>query len=243
MLCETTAVPIELALARLRAGEGGAFDDLIRLAYDWLGRRVAALLRSYPSVRLPPDEVLHDRVLARLRTALASATPPTCEELARLADRHIRWALRDLVREQRGRTGVVSIEAASGVEGGWEGPADPTADGLADFLDHCERAEFHSAAAALPEPLRRVFCLRYYGGLSEAEVATDLGVSDRTVRSHWRQAIDAISVALTGSPFEGDVPRLRREGEAAGSPLCTTRGAGRPSGDGATPPPAGPAPD
>jgi RNA polymerase sigma factor (sigma-70 family) len=217
MLCETNAWQVEQALVRLRSGETDAFDDLIRLAYDWLGRRVAALLRGYPSVLLPPDEILHDRVLARLRTALSSATPTTCEDLTRLADRHIRWALRDLIREQREQMGVVRIEATAGE---WEEPA--AANPLADFLDDGERASFHKAAANLPEPLRRVFCLRYYGGLSEAEVAADLGVSDRTVRSHWRQAIDAISVALTGKPFVGELPRLRREGEAEGSPLCPT---------------------
>jgi RNA polymerase sigma factor (sigma-70 family) len=216
MLCETNAGQVEQALARLRSGEGGAFDDLILLAYDWLGRRVAALLRGYPSVLLPPDEVLHDRVLARLRTALASTMPTTCEDLTRLADRHIRWALRDLVREQRERLGF-RIEATAEE---WEDPA--AANTLADFLDDGERASFHKAAANLPEPLRRVFCLRYYGGLSEAEVAADLGVSDRTVRGHWRQAIDAISVALTGKPFVGELPRLRRDGEGEGSPLCPT---------------------
>src|SRR5277367_733823 len=104
MLCETNAGQVEQALTRLRSGEDGAFDQLILLAYDWLGRRVAALLRGYPSILLPHDEVLHDRVLARLRTALASAKPTTCKELTRLADRHIRWALRDLVREQRNRS-------------------------------------------------------------------------------------------------------------------------------------------
>jgi RNA polymerase sigma factor (sigma-70 family) len=231
MLCETSAVQVEKALARLQAGEAAAFDDLVLLAYDWLGRRVAALLRSYPSVTLPPDEVLHDYVLDRLRTALASAMPATCEELTRLADRHILWSVRDVIRKQRGRAGVVRIEAAPGVEGEREGPADPSAgDALADFLDSRERARFHAAAAALSEPLRRVFCLRYYGGLSEAEVATDLGVSDRTVRSHWRQAVDQLSVALTGRHFEGELPRLRREGEAAGSPLCPRRVANPPSG-------------
>jgi RNA polymerase sigma factor (sigma-70 family) len=220
MLCETNAGQVEQALARLRSGDSGAFDDLIVLAYDWLGRRVAALLRGYPSVLLPPDEVLHDRVLGRLHTALASTLPTTCADLTRLADRHIRWALRDLVREQRDQSGVVSLEAAA-EEG--EDPTDSAAGNtLADFLDYRERASFHAAAANLPEPLRRVFCLRYYGGLSEAEVAADLGVSDRTVRSHWRQAIDTLSMALTGKPFVGELPRLRREGEAEGSPLCPT---------------------
>jgi RNA polymerase sigma factor (sigma-70 family) len=228
MFCKTNGVQIEQALTRLRAGESGAFDELILLAYDWLGRRVASLLRDYPSLRLPADEVLHDRVLTRLRTALASAPPTTCGELTRLADRHIRWALRDLVRERR--TGVsISLETASDDANG-QAPSDPAGgDALEELLESRERAEFHEAAAALPEPLRRVFCLRYYGGLSEAEAAADLGVSDRTVRTHWRNAVDALSMALTGRPFEGELPRLRREGEATGSPLCPTPEPGRPS--------------
>jgi RNA polymerase sigma factor (sigma-70 family) len=235
MLCETNPVQVEQALARLRSGDSAAFDDLVEVAYDWLGRRVADLLRSYPSVRLPADEVLHDRVLARLRTGLAAVSPQTCEELTSLADRHIRWALRDIVREQKARPDHVSIEAAD-VEAE-EGSG--ASDALSDLLDHRERARFHAAAAALPEPLRRVFCLRYYGGLSEAEVAADLGFSDRTVRTHWRQAIDALSLALTGRRFEGELPRLRREGEATGSPLCPTQPADRHSEGDASPPSAG----
>jgi RNA polymerase sigma factor (sigma-70 family) len=217
MLCEVSGKQVEQALHRLQAGEPGGFDNLVSLAYAWLGKRVAAILRDYPSVRLPSDEILHDCVLGRLRTALARTTPRTCEELTRLADRHIRWALRDLVREQRDRLTGAGVETA----------ADPAADdALEDFLDQGEREKFHEAAAALPEPLRRVFCLRYYGGLSEAEVAADFGVTERTVRNHWRQAIDAISVALTGKPFEGELPRLRREGESTDSPLCPRGDAG-----------------
>jgi RNA polymerase sigma factor (sigma-70 family) len=233
MLCETNAVQVEQALARLQSGASDAFDDLIKLAYDWLGRRVAKLLRSYPSVRLPPDEVLHDRVLARLRTGLASVMPQTCEELTGLADRHIRWALRDIVREQKARPSQVPIEAVADVAA--EGDGSEAGDTLSDLLDYRERARFHEAAAALPEPLRRVFCLRYYGGLSEAEVAADLGVTDRTVRNHWRQAIDALSIALIGKPFEGELPRLRREGEPSGSPLCPTDSADGHSGGDASP--------
>jgi RNA polymerase sigma factor (sigma-70 family) len=211
MLCEVSGKQVEQALLRLQAGELGGFDDLVELAYEWLGKRVAAILRDYPAVRLPSDEILHDRVLQRLRTALATTTPLTCQELTRLADRHIRWALRDLVREHRDRSTNMGIETA----------IDSTAgDALDEFLDQGERAKFHDAAASLPEPLRRVFCLRYYGGLSEVEVAADLGVTERTVRNNWRQAIDAISLALTGKPFAGKLPRLRREGQSTDSPLC-----------------------
>jgi RNA polymerase sigma factor (sigma-70 family) len=215
MLCQVNAVEVERALARLQAGESGALDEVVLIAYEWLGKRVAAILRGYPGIHLPADEILHDRVLGRLHTALSTAVPKTCEELTRLADRHIRWALRDIVREQRDRPSGVALDAVIGEE-----PTDRASSGLEDLLDNSERARFHAAAAALPEPLRRVFCLRYYGGLSEAEVAADLGVTDRTVRNHWRQAIDSISVALTGKPFSGELPRLRREGERTDSPLC-----------------------
>ncbi len=214
MLCDAKAEQVERALGRLGAGEAGAFDEVVQLAYEWLGKRVAAILRDYPAVRLPSDEVLHDRVLGRLRTALAAVLPKTCEELTRLAERHIRWAVRDVVREQRERPDVASLEAPGGEVAAEE------VEVAADLIDHREREKFHEAAAALPEPLRRTFCLRYYGGLSEAEVAADLGVTDRTVRNHWRQAIDGISVALTGRPFQGELPRLRRENEGGGSPLC-----------------------
>jgi RNA polymerase sigma factor (sigma-70 family) len=214
MLCEVSGQDVEKALARFQAGETAAFDDLVTLAYDWLGRQVVATLRSYPAVKLPGDEVLHDRVLDRLRTALRSRRPQTCAELTRLAGSSIRWALRDLVREQRERPGVSLDALAADAE---------TGDPVADLIDQGERAQFHQAAAALAEPLRRVFCLRYYAGLSEAEVAADLGVSDRMVRTYWRQAIDAISMTLTGQPFTGELPRLRRQGEAGNSPLCPTR--------------------
>ena len=62
MLCEVNAKQVEQALARLHAGEGGAFGDLLELAYAWLGQRVVAILRGYPGVKLPADEALHDRV-------------------------------------------------------------------------------------------------------------------------------------------------------------------------------------
>jgi RNA polymerase sigma factor (sigma-70 family) len=210
MLCDTNAATIEDALARHQRGDEQAFHELIALAYDWLGRRVVTCLRDYPSVQLPAEEILHENVLARLRRVVASKKPSTCAELARLAAGSIRWSLRDLVRQRR-RTPE---------------PADSTlvdddaADPVADLIDDGDRARFHEAAAALPEPLRRVFCLRYYAGYSEQDVAADLGVSERSVRTYWRQAIDGISVAVTGRPFAGELPRLRRQGDGEGSPLC-----------------------
>jgi RNA polymerase sigma factor (sigma-70 family) len=210
MLCETNAAPIEAALARFQAGEEQAFHELVEIAYAWLGQRLIALLRSYPAVRLPSDEILHDRVLGRLRTALLTQAPQTCAEVTRLAGTSIRWSLRDIVRAQRQRPDGVPVPAEIDEEG----------DSVADLIDQGERTRFHQAAAELAEPLRRVFCLRYYAGFSEEEVADELGVSERSIRNYWRLAIDALSMTLTGQPFAGELPRLRRQGPAEGSPLC-----------------------
>jgi RNA polymerase sigma factor (sigma-70 family) len=216
MLCETDADRVEQAWTRVNAGDGRAFDDLIEFAYDWLGGRVVEVLRRYRSVRLPPDEVLHDRVLGRLRNALARVPPRSCAEFTRLAGRHIRLALHDVIREERARRDGTSLDAVAGGEAEVARRARHRDEGdvLDDLVDYRERAKFHEAAAALPVALRRVFCLRYYAGLSEAEAAAKLRVTERTVRNRWRQAVDGLSVALTGAPFQGQPPRLRREGDA-----------------------------
>jgi RNA polymerase sigma factor (TIGR02999 family) len=42
--------------------------------------------------------------------------------------------------------------------------------------------------ALLDERMTRVVEMRYFGGLTEAEIASALGVTDRTVRRDWEQA-------------------------------------------------------
>lgn len=64
---------------------------------------------------------------------------------------------------------------------------------VADQLGHhdAEILEIHEALEALRavEPtLVQVVEMRYFAGLEEAEVATALGVTDRTVRRYWERA-------------------------------------------------------
>ena len=42
--------------------------------------------------------------------------------------------------------------------------------------------DFHDAADALPDEVREVFHLIWYVGLRQAEAASALGVSERTIR-------------------------------------------------------------
>lgn len=45
-------------------------------------------------------------------------------------------------------------------------------------------------------PLARVVEMRYFGGLTEKEIANAMGISDRTVRRHWEKARLLLSLAL-----------------------------------------------
>ena len=54
-----------------------------------------------------------------------------------------------------------------------------------------------SALAQLPRRQREVLVLRYYGNLSEAEIAEATGVSRGTVKSTASRALEALQKLLT----------------------------------------------
>jgi RNA polymerase sigma-70 factor (ECF subfamily) len=51
-----------------------------------------------------------------------------------------------------------------------------------------EWTDFHETVQLLPQAEREVFDLLWYEGLTQAEAAQVLGVTDRTVKNRWRSA-------------------------------------------------------
>jgi RNA polymerase sigma-70 factor (ECF subfamily) len=51
-----------------------------------------------------------------------------------------------------------------------------------------EWTDFHERVQWLPQAAREVFDLLWYEGLTQAEVAQMLGVTERTVKNRWRSA-------------------------------------------------------
>jgi RNA polymerase sigma-70 factor (sigma-E family) len=59
------------------------------------------------------------------------------------------------------------------------------------------------ALGTLPPRQREVLVLRYYGGMSEAEIADITGISRGTVKSTASRALDAVQRAMAGRPGRG----------------------------------------
>lgn len=61
---------------------------------------------------------------------------------------------------------------------------------------HAARDELVSRLAGLPRRQRAVIVLRYYGGLSDAEIATELDCALSTVRAHASRALATLRIEM-----------------------------------------------
>jgi RNA polymerase sigma-70 factor (ECF subfamily) len=61
-------------------------------------------------------------------------------------------------------------------------------------------SEFHRHVQELPDDLQTVMDLVWYEGLSHAEAAEILQISERTIQRRWRQACLALHDAMRGLP-------------------------------------------
>jgi RNA polymerase sigma-70 factor (sigma-E family) len=88
-----------------------------------------------------------------------------------------------------------------------EQSTDVLPDRLADAADHDELLAVRSALSGLAPRQRAVLVLRYYEGLSEAEIAAALGIAPGTVKSQARDGLARLRRAL---PDVEDVGSLTR---------------------------------
>jgi RNA polymerase sigma-70 factor (sigma-E family) len=65
-----------------------------------------------------------------------------------------------------------------------------------DALIHVEHERIMTAVSMLPVRQGQVLILRYYGQLSEAEIAESLGISRGAVKSHSSRALQALRTVL-----------------------------------------------
>ncbi len=108
------------------------------------------------------------------------------------SSRVLRSIVVDLVREQRalrrgGDRDIVTLDTAAGE--GFGGSADVEA--VSDALDDLAR---------LDPALARLVEMRFFGGMSEGEIAEALSVSMRTVSREWQKARALLLTLLSDEP-------------------------------------------
>jgi RNA polymerase sigma-70 factor (ECF subfamily) len=157
--------------------------ELLERAAGRLRLLCATLLyKSYPRLTRPPinletDELLGG-VVAGLLTALRATRPPTVRQFFALANQHMRWQLNDLARRLEERPAVAAL-----AESGVAAPPSSSASGLTP-----DGRRMLGAIEGLPEDEREVFHLVRIQGLTHAEVAAVVGVSEKTVQRRLNRA-------------------------------------------------------
>jgi RNA polymerase sigma factor (TIGR02999 family) len=175
-------------LRRVNEQSNAALDQAFAAFYPELKRIARARLRgSGLHGQMQTTALVHD-------SYLKLASGPALEFADRLhflayASRTLRSIVVDLVREERalrrgGDLQLVTLDTAAG-----EG-VPPSAD-----VETVSRAL--DDLAPLDEGLARLVEMRFFGGLTEAEIAEALGMSVRTVGREWQKA-RALLLTLIG---------------------------------------------
>jgi RNA polymerase sigma factor (TIGR02999 family) len=179
---------ISLLLEGARQGDRAAVDQLFTLLYPEL-RQIAQgrLHKSTPLTMVGATVLVNESYLRMVRTGKLGVT----DRLHFLAysARVMRSIIVDLVRERMTqRRGVGQVEVTLVTE---VAHAVPTPE--AEILAVSEALDM---LASIDGQLVEVVELRYFAGLTEVEIATTLGVSERTVRRLWEKARVMLSGTL-----------------------------------------------
>jgi RNA polymerase sigma-70 factor (ECF subfamily) len=159
------------------------------------------MIRDYPGVARweQADDVLQNAAI-RLCRALKDAPPQSPQGFFNLAAVAMRRELIDLARRHYGPLGMGTHHESVGGRGGSSPGFDAEATEGDDPRRLADWTDFHEQVDALPPDQREVVALVWYQGLSQAEAALVLGVTERVVRWRWRAARLALHRALVEAP-------------------------------------------
>lgn len=160
-------------LGRLRRGDDAAYEAIFRQWYAPLVAMTAALLRD----RGPAEEVVQDVMLElwRRRESITFETSLRAYLFQAARNRGLNYLRRQRVEER----GEATIAAAM--------PSPEAADSEARESEL--NVAIQDAIAGLPDRCREVFELSRVQGLKYSEIATQLGISVKTVEAQMGKAL------------------------------------------------------
>ncbi len=179
---------ITTLLQALNSGDSQAADQIVALLYDELRRLARSRLRRSGELTLLDTTALVHESYLRIQQA---GKPEFAGRQHFLA-----YAAKAM------RTIVIDIARARQAERRGGGAQHVTLDtGISESvsLEDEEVLRVHEALeelASVDERLAQVVEMRYFGGLTEAEIAECLSVTERTVQRDWQKARLFLSMAL-----------------------------------------------
>jgi len=186
---------LQRCLDRLAAGDPLAKNDLLQVADAQLRKRAHQMLRTFRLVRQSHDtgDVAQEASLRLIRT-LDKIQPEDPRQFLGLVGLHIRRTLIDLYRHCRGPE---SDEAnrATNVYRGPDGEMrhhvnDAAAAGEEPDADTWER--LHEAAQQLDRADQELFHMRWFLGMTHAQIAAQVGCSEKTVKRNWNRVKEVL---------------------------------------------------
>jgi RNA polymerase sigma factor (TIGR02999 family) len=154
-------------------------DVAFTTAYDELRRLARAIRRSDPGATIDPTALVNEAWLKLAGSPGFASTSPL--HVRRIAGRAMRQVLVEAARRRQANKRGGPDAVVVTLDEGLDGAVAPIADVLT--LDHAleELAQHQPRQAAMIEA-------RFFAGLSVAETAETLGVSEVTVARDWRVA-------------------------------------------------------
>ena len=175
-------------LRRARDSDPAAIDELVALLYPDLRRMARAKLASNDTITLlDTTSMVHEVYLKLHHVARVDAS---CRgQFMAYAARAMRSVIVDFARKRRAEQRGGGIADAT--------LATEILDGSAATDDDIARVDEALRELEKTDPrLKQVVEMRFFGGLTEQEIAEALGVNERTVRRDWDRARMLLSVAL-----------------------------------------------
>jgi len=167
-------------LAQARSGDAAARDAAYELVYSELKRLAHRQLAAQRNATLCTTALVHE---AYVRLSGSDASPTDRRHLIALGARAMRFVLVDHARRALAQKRDGEVQALTVTGGAVAGNDDePSA---ADVLALDQALQ---RLGTLDPRLVQVVEWRFFGGLSEPEIAAELGLTERTVQRDWRRA-------------------------------------------------------
>lgn len=175
------------AIARLKDGEQAAVQHLFSVSYDELKRLAhSRIWASNMKHGFATESLVHESYLRLAKLQVLDV--PDRKRYFAYASKVMRSVILDTIREANAeRRGGGEAAITLTTEIAEISPRGGDAEAIDDALNDLQRVS--PELAALVE-------MRFFGGLSEVEVAEALEVSERTVRREWSKARSALLVLL-----------------------------------------------